>query len=106
MLAGPGIEVVEAADEQAAFAAAAQSEPDVAVLDWGFPGGGLTLARELAGSHGLAERIVLLSPLTDPRDQRSALEAGVARYLVKPIRREQLIEAIHEVALAHSNGRF
>ena len=102
MLAGPGIEVVEASDGHEACAAAAQSDPHVVVLDWCF-GEGLTLVRKLA-AHGIANRIVLLSSITDPRDQRAALEAGVARYLAKPTHRAQLVGAIHEVALAHVSG--
>jgi CheY-like chemotaxis protein len=102
-LTSSGIEVVQAADEADALTAVAQSEPDAVVLDWFFPGGGLALVRKLA-AHGMADRIVLLSPLSDPRDQRSALEAGVARFLVKPTRPEQLIEALDDVALAQSSG--
>lgn len=98
MLTGAGIEVLEAADEEEAFAAAARSDPQVVLVDWSMSGGGLTLVRKLVGAHGMADRIVILSSLTDPRDRRAALEAGVARYVVKPARRDLLIDAIEQVA--------
>jgi two-component system KDP operon response regulator KdpE len=98
MLTSAGIEVVEAADEEEAVAAAAQSDPQVVLVDWSIPRGGLNLVRKLVGAHGMADRLVILSSLTDPRDRRAALEAGAARYLVKPPHRELLIDTIEEVA--------
>jgi DNA-binding NarL/FixJ family response regulator len=54
--------------------------------------------RRLEATDGIAGRIVIVSPHTDPRDQRSALEAGAAAYVSKPLRRELLIDAIERVA--------
>jgi DNA-binding NarL/FixJ family response regulator len=54
--------------------------------------------RRLAATDGIAGRVVMVSPHTDPRDQRAALEAGATAYVSKPLRRELLIDAIEAVA--------
>jgi DNA-binding response OmpR family regulator len=101
MLAGTEVEVLEAADGDHALMRAEHEVPDVALLDWRMPGGGLPLARTLIEEHGLMGRVIMLSSIADPRDRLEARRAGVARYLVKPPERESLLSAVR-AAVAHS----
>ncbi len=102
MLAGTEIEVLEAADGDHALMRVEHEVPDVALLDWRMPGGGLPLARALIEGHGLLGRVIMLSSIADPRDRLEARRAGVARYLVKPPERESLLSAVR-AAVAHSH---
>jgi two-component system, OmpR family, response regulator len=97
-LQGADMDVVEAVDGDEALALAASTNPDVAVLDWLMPAGGLVLVRRLASDHHMANRIVMLSGLADVRDRRAARASGAGHYLVKPPQREALIEAIEQAA--------
>jgi CheY-like chemotaxis protein len=101
-LAGTEIDVLEVADGRHALMRVEFEAPDVALLDWRMPGGGLSLARELIDSHGLAGRVIMLTSLGDPRDRLEALRAGVVRYLGKPPEREMLLSAVR-AAMAHSS---
>jgi CheY-like chemotaxis protein len=100
-LAGTEIEVLEACDGRHALMRVEFKAPDVALLDWRMPGGGLQLARALIDDHGLAARVIMLTSLADPRDRLEALRAGVVRYLVKPPEREMVLAAVRAV-MAHS----
>jgi CheY-like chemotaxis protein len=100
-LAGTEIEALEAADGNHALMRVEHEAPDVALLDWRMPGGGLPLARALIEDHGLAGRVIMLTSLADPRDRLEALRAGVVRYLVKPPERDMLLSAVR-AAVAHS----
>jgi DNA-binding response OmpR family regulator len=93
-----GFEVIEATTGDEAVRRVAQGDADVVLLDWRLPDGGVGLARSLVADYGMAERVIMLSELSDPRDRRAALEAGVARYFVKPAPLDRLIEAVVEAA--------
>lgn len=101
LLAGTEIDVQEAADGCHALMRVEFEAPDVALLDWRMPGGGLPLARALIDDHGLAGRVIMLTSLADPRDRLEALRAGVVRYLVKPPERAMLLSAVR-AAMARS----
>jgi DNA-binding response OmpR family regulator len=96
ILSETGMEVTEAASGEDALGLLARSDPDVVVIDWRMPGGGLSLARKLITEHGLRNRVIMLTGLDDPRDRRAAHKAGVAEYLIKPPKRDELIGAICE----------
>jgi CheY-like chemotaxis protein len=100
-MAGTEVDVLEAADGHHALMRVEHEVPDVALLDWRMPGGGLPLARALIDAHGLAGRVIMLSSIADPRDRLEARRAGVVRYLVKPPEREVLLAAVRAVA-AHT----
>lgn len=100
-LAGTEIDVLEAADGRHALLRVEFEPPDVALLDWRMPGGGLALARALIEDHGLTGRVIMLTSLADPRDRLEALRAGVVRYLVKPPERQMVLSAVR-AAVAHS----
>ncbi|HZD86991.1 MAG TPA: response regulator transcription factor [Gaiellaceae bacterium] len=86
--------VAEAADGRAALAALQEHVPDVAVLDYRLPGlDGLALTHAVV-RDALPIRVLLLSALTEGGIVYRALETGVAGYLAKEARREEIIDAV------------
>ena len=71
-------------------------KPDLVILDVKMPGmDGLRAAREITSRHQV---VVLLLTAFSQRDLiEDARDAGVAAYLVKPFRREELLPAIEGV---------
>jgi DNA-binding response OmpR family regulator len=94
MLSNAGIDVTGARTGAEALALAPQIRPDAALLDWRMPGGGLTLARALIAEYCMADRVIMITALDDPRDRRAAHKAGIAWYLVKPPDRDELMAAV------------
>lgn len=83
-------------DAQQALALAAQSRPDVFILDIGLPGmDGRQLARHLRGQPATqGAQIVALSGYAQPESQRAALAGGFDHYLVKPVDAQRLLELL------------
>jgi two-component system, sensor histidine kinase and response regulator len=82
----------------AMHAAARAGDPfDVVVIDGQMPGmDGIELARAVSLAPSLrSARLILLTSTADRH--AAAREAGVHRYLTKPVRRARLLEAIAEV---------
>ena len=71
-----------AVDAQSAIALAASSRPDVAVLDYKMPGGGVYAAREIIRlSPGTA--VLCLSAFGDPGTESKMRGAGATGFLIK-----------------------
>ncbi len=72
---------------------------DLIILDWMMPGmDGITLARELRHLHGLADVPVLMITAFGRDEQRQkAKEAGIDRFLTKPLKRSQLHDTIIDI---------
>ncbi|MGH2928955.1 MAG: ANTAR domain-containing response regulator [Solirubrobacteraceae bacterium] len=71
-------------------------EPDLVILDLKMPGmDGVRAAREIAARHRAA--VVVLTAFSQRDLIEDARDAGVAAYLVKPFRREELLPAVAEV---------
>jgi two-component system, NarL family, nitrate/nitrite response regulator NarL len=89
------IEVVaEAEDGRAALAEIERHAPEVAVLDYKLPElDGLQVAHAIA-RDGLSTRVLLLSAFTGSGVVYKALETGVAGYMPKEARREQIADAV------------
>jgi signal transduction histidine kinase/ActR/RegA family two-component response regulator len=92
--AGHQVQVVH--DGGAAFAAARDWHPDVAVLDIGMPVlNGYELARRLrADSRTRSIRLIAATGWGQASDKQAALEAGFDHHLAKPVRPEQLFELL------------
>lgn len=101
MLLGLGFEkVLQCADGWKAVEKALAALPDVALLDMVMPGmDGFTAAVEIRKK--LKIPVILLSDIWDTRSIKRAAEIGVAAFLTKPIRREDVMPTI-ELAMAHS----
>lgn len=92
----PDMEVVgEAADAREALPQMELLCPDVILMDIQMPGtDGLELTRQLKAEYPYCN-VIMLTLYEEYREQ--AIEAGVARYLLKDIRRTELAQTIREV---------
>jgi len=89
------IEIVgEADDGNAALAMIGEVDPNVVLLDIRLPDqSGIDVARKLTVTHPDV-RVIILSAYDDDAFVRSALEAGVAGYLLKTMAGDELIGAV------------
>jgi two-component system, NarL family, response regulator NreC len=98
LLERENLRVDEAADGHAAIQTAAETYPDVAVLDLAMPIlNGLGAAREIVRVSPRTRVILLTMHAEDPYVVR-ALRAGVRGYVLKTQAAEDLVQAIREVA--------
>lgn len=95
----PDFEVVgEAADGEQALARAAESDPDVVLMDLRMPAmGGVEAIRRLRSARP-AVRVLVLTTYDTESDVLPAIEAGATGYLLKDAPREDLIRAVHAAA--------
>ncbi|MDU0458055.1 MAG: response regulator [Geobacteraceae bacterium] len=101
MLAELGFdEVLECSDGKRAVETALASFPDMAILDVSMPEmDGITAAGEIRKK--LKIPIMLLTNACDGKTVKRAAENGIAAFLTKPLRKQDLLPAI-EIALRHS----
>jgi two-component system, response regulator PdtaR len=93
-------EIIEGSDGEAAVSLALDRMPDIAVLDISMPKkDGITAALEIR--KRLKIPIIFLSACQDPEVVSRAVKAGVAAFLSKPVRPEELWPAI-ELAFTHN----
>lgn len=93
-------DVLECGDGKSAVEMAMASFPDMAVLDVAMPEmDGITAAKEI--KKKLKIPIMLLTNCFDVQTAKRAAESGIAAFLTKPLREQDLIPAI-EIALAHT----
>lgn len=93
-------EVLECGDGKNAVETALATFPDMVVLDVVMPGmDGISAAAEIRKK--LKVPIMLLTNCCDAQTVKRAAECGVAAFLTKPLREQDLLPAI-ELALAHT----
>lgn len=94
-----GYRVVTATTGEDALALALSEAPDAAVLDGIMPGleGHEVCARMRDDDRTSAIPVVLLTAKAADADQREAIEAGAAAYLLKPFRMDDLDERLREL---------
>jgi len=104
MLAGTEIQLIgSAATANELFVVLKEEVPDVVLLDLGLPGtSGLEVARMLNRDHKQI-RVVVLTANNTEHNLISSVKAGVKGFLDKNCSRQELLEAIREVA---SGGVF
>lgn len=102
VLLGLGFEkILECVDGRNAVDKALAALPDVALLDVAMPGmDGFTAAAAIRKK--LKIPVILLSSFLDIRNIKRATEIGVAAFLTKPLRGQDVLPAI-ELAMAHSS---
>ncbi len=94
-------EVMECGDGEAAVKMAVDRLPDIAILDIAMPKmDGITAAREIRKK--LKIPIIFVTAAYDPDTVKRASEIGVAAFLTKPLRDQDLWPAI-ELAFAHAD---
>jgi response regulator NasT len=96
ILVSAGYEVVgETGRGDQAVELVEQHHPDLAILDLKMPGmDGVRAAREITSHHKVA--VLVLTAFSQRELIEDARDAGVAAYLVKPFRREELLPAIED----------
>jgi two-component system, response regulator PdtaR len=101
MLERAGFDVVaEARDGTEAVALAAETRPDLALLDVKMPGlDGIEAARRILEARPIP--VVMVTAFTHRELVQRAVEAGVFGYLVKPFREQDLLPAIHTARARH-----
>jgi response regulator NasT len=93
-------EILECGDGAGAVELALGQFPDIIILDVAMPGmDGISAAREIRKK--LKVPIILLTACYDPDTVKRAGECGIAAFLVKPLRDQDLWPAI-ELAFAHA----
>ncbi|MGH9082822.1 MAG: ANTAR domain-containing response regulator [Acidimicrobiales bacterium] len=97
ILVSAGYQVVgEAGRGDDAVALVDRHRPDLAILDLKMPGmDGIRAAREITARHQVA--VMVLTAFSQRDLIEDARDAGVAAYLVKPFRREELLPAVADV---------
>ncbi len=95
-----GLAVVgEAGGGREAVAVVARTSPDVVLMDLRMPdGSGVEAIRQLRRDGGRHPRILVLTTYDTDRDIRTAMEAGADGYLLKDVRRADLVRAVHDLA--------
>ncbi len=106
-LAARGYRVLAAADGAGALRAAADSRPDVVVLDLGLPDlDGTTVIERLRRWSSVP--VIVLSARTDAADKIQALDAGADDYVTKPFGMDELLAslraAVRRTATAGPDG--
>lgn len=97
LLAGRGVECVEAADGQEGLESLEQDGPfAVALVDWNMPRlSGLELLRRVRSDRALDEtKIVMVTTEAENDHIEMALEQGADEYLVKPFDEEGLFDKL------------
>lgn len=94
-------EIIECSDGEAAVRLALEQLPDIAILDISMPKkDGITAAADIRKK--LRIPIILATAVYDPDTVKRAGEVGVAAFLTKPVRDQDLWPAI-ELAFAHAD---
>jgi DNA-binding NarL/FixJ family response regulator len=94
----PDIRVVgEAQDSATTVALAAQTRPDIVLLDVEIPGGEVTATVSQIRQRSPASRIIILSMYEGPHLVRALLAAGIRGYLLKSIHWQELVVAIRAI---------
>jgi response regulator RpfG family c-di-GMP phosphodiesterase len=100
-LTSHGFRVQVASSASVAYVTVTETCFDVILLDWLLPSGdsGSRACRQLRYLHPSGD-IVVLTGLSDPRDERAALDCGATAFLQKGVPLEELAERLHAVAHA------
>ncbi|WP_217178761.1 response regulator [Streptomyces sp. AC495_CC817] len=96
-LSAHGYEVVVAADGAAAIAVAAQTHPDIIMLDLGMPRlDGIEVIQALRGWTNVP--IIVVSGRTGSADKVEALDAGADDFVTKPFQVDELLARLRALS--------
>ena len=97
LLTAAGHEVTVTPTADAAVQALGRLQPDVAVLDVGFPEGDGLEVLSRTGEIAPSTRVLMLSASRDPELVRTALDLGACGYLCKDVGVAEVIRAVDRV---------
>jgi CheY-like chemotaxis protein len=103
----PDIRLISAKDGRTGVELARSAQPDVVLMDINLPGiSGLTALHMLqADTTTVHIPVLALSANAMPRDIEKGLAAGFFRYLTKPIRLDEFMQAL-DAALERSSPKL
>jgi CheY-like chemotaxis protein len=92
-------EVVEAGDGDRALALAAETAPDLVIVDMMMPGRtGLDVVIRLRADERFADvPVVMLTARAQAADQQAGMDAGVDLFIAKPFSPADLVGAVSEL---------
>jgi signal transduction histidine kinase/ActR/RegA family two-component response regulator len=97
-LSGAALEVITSRDGQSGLAAVRNTRPDAVLLDIRLPGiDGWAVLKALKADPETRDIPVVVVSIVDERSR--GVELGAAAYLVKPVRREELLSALAGVGV-------
>jgi DNA-binding response OmpR family regulator len=99
-LARSGFDVSTANDAEPALRIAEVATPDLVVVDYNMPTGGLSVVRALKQRHGSAIYIAVLTGEDDATTREICSEAGADCVLLKPISPSELRRVLTAAAIA------
>lgn len=103
-LSAEGFATIEAADAESALKILGERQIAVATIDKDMPGrDGTWLVEQILLSHPSVA--MLLASADDQIPPRVSLARGVQGYLVKPLNRELVVDAVKDAALWHQVAR-
>lgn len=100
VLGDMGVDVVTAADGNAAVEAAQSGTPDLIILDAMLPKkSGFLVLEKLKGGHKRGEKplVIMITGNEGKRHQQWAESLGVDGYITKPFRMERLVSTMEKV---------
>ena len=100
LMEGEGFRVMGHEDSPEAVLFAQQFQPDIVIVDFELPGGGLESVRQIL-EVSPSTRIIVLSKHAEEYRVREALELGIRGYVLKTRTAEELLRSVEEV----SHGR-
>jgi DNA-binding NarL/FixJ family response regulator len=89
--------VGEAGEAGKAVTLAAETEPDIVLLDVEIPGGEVTETVRRIAEHSPRSRIIILSMHEGPELVQATLAAGIRAYLLKSVQWQELVVTIRAV---------
>lgn len=99
-LARWGFDVATANDGAPALRIAEVATPDLVVVDYHMPTGGLSVVRALKQRHGSAIYVAVLTGEDDPSTREICRDAGADAVLAKPISPSELRRVLTAAAVA------
>ena len=102
-LAAAGYDAVAVADGPAALQQARELAPDLVVLDLGLPGmeGSEVLGRLRIDRATREVPVIVLTARLDAGSEREVMALGASEFLVKPFKRQELVERVDALLAAH-----
>ncbi len=103
ILAAENSEIITAEDGVQALACAAETPPDLILLDMMMPGiNGLEVLRRLKGGAATAEiPVIMVTAMADHESITQALDAGADECLAKPVNAAELVLLVRNMLSQH-----
>jgi DNA-binding response OmpR family regulator len=93
------VELITAPNAELGLEAARGHQPDVVLLDINLPGmsglDALKALRSESSTKGIP--VIALTAAASPRDRLRGIQSGFFRYLTKPVKVDELVEALEAI---------